>query len=262
MTGDGGPGALSLDVWYTLIYQTAPARREYEAARAAAWRDALHAAGVPLATVDGKLAALAVEAARREEAGRAFSLAEQARWIAPRRLIDVARLSGRIGQALAAARVARAPGVLGALDALADRGIALGIVSNVVNEPPEAMRTLLVRTGLARRAEAIVLSAEVGAAKPSGRPVETLLDRLGVRADATLHVGDTDLDARAAWRAGASAARYVGVRRHWPAPSGAPAAELPIRLPEFLRWTDLPDGLPSLWRRATRVAERARQASA
>ncbi len=247
------PAAISLDVWYTLLYQTAGARRAYEQARARSWRAALAGAGLAGPAVEARLHALAREAGRRESLGRAFPLSEQAEFVAPGR-VDVGRLARSLARALANARVDVTPGAKGALETLRARGLALGLVSNVVHEPPEAIRALLRRTGLDRRVDAIVLSTEVGAAKPSGRPLTLLLHRVGARPSATLHVGDSDVDLIAAWRAGASAVRYVGVRRHWPAADGRRREPPGPSVPEVARWGELTAHLPALWRAARRAS--------
>ena len=73
-----------------------------------------------------------------------------------------------------------------ALDALAAQGRRLAVVSNWdVSLPP-----VLARLGLAPRLELVVHSAGVGAAKPDPRPFLVALERLGLPADACVHVGD------------------------------------------------------------------------
>ena len=66
------------------------------------------------------------------------------------------------------------------------RGIKIAIVSNC----DEQVRALLDRLGVIPLADALVLSCEVGAAKPSARIFERALDALGVDADAALFVDD------------------------------------------------------------------------
>jgi putative hydrolase of the HAD superfamily len=80
------------------------------------------------------------------------------------------------------------------------RGIKIAIVSNC----DEQVRGLLGWLGVIPLADAIVLSCEVGAAKPSARIFERALDALGVSAEAALFVDDN-----AAYCAGAAA---LGIR--------------------------------------------------
>lgn len=89
-----------------------------------------------------------------------------------------------------------------ALDALAARGLKLGVISNW----DERLRPLLKRLGLATYFQAIVVSREVGAAKPSRAIFSHALRMLDLPPEAVLHVGDDlSLDMRAARSAGLSA---------------------------------------------------------
>jgi putative hydrolase of the HAD superfamily len=72
------------------------------------------------------------------------------------------------------------------LSGLRARGIKIAIVSNCT----ENTRPLLSRLGVDALADAVVLSCEVGAAKPSARIFRYALDRLGVTADAAVFVDD------------------------------------------------------------------------
>ena len=84
------------------------------------------------------------------------------------------------------------------LQALRERGHPLAVVSNW----DVSLREVLDRTGLAPLVDAVVISAELGAAKPSPRPFEAALEALGAPAAGAVHVGDTHaedvLGARAA----------------------------------------------------------------
>jgi putative hydrolase of the HAD superfamily len=86
--------------------------------------------------------------------------------------------------------------VLPFLDTLRSRGIKIAIVSNCT----EYTRELLVEAGVAARADALVLSCEVGAAKPAAQIFRHALDQLEVTAGAALFVDD-----QAAYCAGAVA---------------------------------------------------------
>jgi putative hydrolase of the HAD superfamily len=72
------------------------------------------------------------------------------------------------------------------LDELRSRGIGIAIVSNCT----EYTRGLLTELGVTARVDALVLSCEVGAAKPSARIFEHALDRLRVAPGAALFVDD------------------------------------------------------------------------
>ena len=79
------------------------------------------------------------------------------------------------------------PEVPAVLDELRARGHALAVVSNWDASLPE----VLARTGLAARVDAVVASAELGAAKPDPAPFARALELLGADAADALHAGDT-----------------------------------------------------------------------
>ncbi len=89
------------------------------------------------------------------------------------------------------------------LDTLRSRGIKVAVVSNCT----EHTRELLVEAGVAARADALVLSCEVGAAKPAAQIFRHALDQLQVTAEAALFVDD-----QAAYCAGAVALGINAVR--------------------------------------------------
>lgn len=72
------------------------------------------------------------------------------------------------------------------LDALLERGLRLGVVSNWSARLP----VLLEELGLARAFEVVVASATFGRSKPDPAIFREALRRLGLRPDEVLHVGD------------------------------------------------------------------------
>src|SRR5271165_7018463 len=70
--------------------------------------------------------------------------------------------------------------------AIAGNGIKIAVVSNC----DENTRDLLVELGVAALADALVLSCEVGAAKPAQAIFHRALDQLGVAAEAAVFVDD------------------------------------------------------------------------
>lgn len=76
--------------------------------------------------------------------------------------------------------------VIPSLDRLRARGIKIAVVSNCT----ENTRPLLVSLGVDVLADALVLSCEVGAAKPAAAIFRCALDRLEVTAEAALFVDD------------------------------------------------------------------------
>src|ERR1035437_9740796 len=93
--------------------------------------------------------------------------------------------------------------VLPFLDTLRSRGVKIAIVSNCT----EYTRELLVDFRVAARADALVLSCEVGAAKPAAQIFRHALDQLDVTTGAALFVDD-----QAAYCAGAAALGITTLR--------------------------------------------------
>ncbi|WEG07572.1 HAD family hydrolase [Microbacterium horticulturae] len=89
------------------------------------------------------------------------------------------------------------------LTALRSRGILTAIITN---GPSAVQRAKLERVGL-DGFEAVIVSGEVGMEKPDAGIFRTALDRLGVDAAATVHVGDN----QSADVAGASSAGLTAV---------------------------------------------------
>ena len=78
------------------------------------------------------------------------------------------------------------PEVPRVLEALTDRGLALGVISNWDDRLP----LLLERLGLAERFEVVVYSAGVGVEKPSAGIFHAAAEGLECRPEEVLHVGD------------------------------------------------------------------------
>lgn len=90
------------------------------------------------------------------------------------------------------------PQALPALDALAARGLALGVVANW----DLSLRSHLARLGLHARFAAVVVSPEVGVEKPHPRPFRLALEQLGVTPGRAVHIGDDEVDELGAKAAG------------------------------------------------------------
>jgi putative hydrolase of the HAD superfamily len=90
------------------------------------------------------------------------------------------------------------PGVVEAVAELERLGLRLAVVSNW----DVALHGYLEQLGLAGRFDAVVTSAEAGAPKPAPRIFELALERLRVRPERALHVGDSEADEEGARAAG------------------------------------------------------------
>jgi FMN hydrolase / 5-amino-6-(5-phospho-D-ribitylamino)uracil phosphatase len=76
------------------------------------------------------------------------------------------------------------------LEALRDRDLRVGLVSNAFDPPPLLHRDL-EQMGVAHRLDVAVFSSEVGVRKPHPAIFERALEAIGVEPEATLFVGDT-----------------------------------------------------------------------
>jgi HAD superfamily hydrolase (TIGR01509 family) len=76
------------------------------------------------------------------------------------------------------------------LEALRDRGLKVGLVSNAL-DPPHLLHRDLQQMGVAQRLDVAVFSSEIGWRKPHPAIFERALEALGVEPAATLFVGDT-----------------------------------------------------------------------
>jgi putative hydrolase of the HAD superfamily len=76
------------------------------------------------------------------------------------------------------------------LEALRDRGLKVGLVSNAF-DPPELLHRDLERMGIAKRLDVAVFSSEIGFRKPHPAIFQRALEALGVDPAETLFVGDS-----------------------------------------------------------------------
>jgi putative hydrolase of the HAD superfamily len=103
---------------------------------------------------------------------------------------------------LAAVRFRAYPEVPAALERLRAGGARLAVVSNW----DVSLHDVLERTGLRALLDAVVISAELGVAKPDPAIFRAALERLGTRAADAIHVGDSlDTDVAGARAAGLEA---------------------------------------------------------
>ena len=119
---------------------------------------------------------------------------------------------------LGAIRFRAYPEVPGVLARLRAGGARLAVVSNW----DVSLHDVLERTGLRPLVDAVVISAELGVAKPDPAIFRAALDRLGAGPDGALHVGDSLEDDVAGARAAGLDAVLVA-RNGAPAPEGVRA---------------------------------------
>jgi HAD superfamily hydrolase (TIGR01549 family) len=251
------PLAVTIDLWYTLIAFSRAGPTKYERARRAAWVDPLVARSVPRRTAEKAVRAMEAWASEREATGRSVSLAEQADEMA--RLTGVRPEPDRVGHAiafaLASANLRWSPGLRPALQRLRRRGLRLGVVSNILYEPPEAAHALLRRLGEGKLFDAVVLSSDGVDAKPAPRILGRAAGALGVAPSDLLHVGDSTADLLAARRAGVAFVRFTGrpnLRGAW-----RPAPTPNSRYPSVRTWSALASDLDEIWKAAAAARDRS-----
>jgi putative hydrolase of the HAD superfamily len=123
------------------------------------------------------------------------------------------------------------PGVLEAIRALADRGLALAIISNTGRTPGTMLRRLLDRAGVLAAFRVFSFSDEVGARKPAGEIFRRTLAAAGCEPAAAVHVGDNP-------EADVDGARAVGMHAIHYVPDGRPPSDRASAV--LRRFPDLP----------------------
>ena len=98
------------------------------------------------------------------------------------------------------------PGLASGLDALAARGLRLGVLSNF----DQRLRGVLSGLGLAERFEVVTLPGDAGAAKPDAQIFDVCLKRFGLPGPRVLYVGDRAVEDLAAARTAGLRALDVG----------------------------------------------------
>ncbi len=192
---------VTFDCWGTLLLDSPAADEGYKRQRLAGIEAALLASGV---TVSGRDLDQAYTAAGRHlariwergrdvpVAGHVTALLEALDPELPRRL-PAATLDELVGAyARPALRVPPAVdrGAGAALEALAGRGCALGVISNIMRTPGEVLKTVLDRSGLLVWFTALTFSDECGIRKPDPEIFLHTLRLFGVAPEEAVHVGD------------------------------------------------------------------------
>lgn len=123
------------------------------------------------------------------------------------------------------------PEVPAALARWRSRGLRLVVVSNF----DRRLHRLLQRLGLREALDGVVVSSEVGAAKPDPAPLVRALELLGLPASQVWHIGDSEADEAAAAAAGIRCLRlerpgglHLPATVSGPAPADAPPDPGPI----------------------------------
>ncbi|HEV2429582.1 MAG TPA: HAD family hydrolase, partial [Thermoplasmata archaeon] len=203
------------------------------------------------------------EAAALQSLGRSGTIRSQAAILARRtgRKVPVDVVAEAIRSATLRAPIRTAPGAVVALRELRRLGIQIALVSNVLLEPPEAIRTLLERHRLLGLFDIVYLSAEHRDAKPSGRPLLEVLGALRIPPHRAIHVGDHSDDVAAALAASVPPVRYTGLRPGRIREGRSALARIPPGVPTFAQWGRFPQRLGPLYHEALGALALARSAA-
>ncbi len=142
-------------------------------------------AGIPAGTWDaeyGRLGAMLTDGRMSKTEAFGQILRASGQQVDPSLVLEMVRRDSEL--LLANARLY--DDVVPALSRLRVRGIKIAVVSNCT----ENTRPLLVSLGVDALADTLVLSCEVGAAKPAAEIFRCALERLGVTAEAAVFVDD------------------------------------------------------------------------
>ncbi|HTT72721.1 MAG TPA: HAD family hydrolase [Thermoplasmata archaeon] len=204
-------GAVTLDLWHTLIYLDPAAEEAYMRAQIEIAVDVLRAA--PLAGPGPRPDDRALAELFRQSYRAAVDASEQGRTITPDdQLLRAGREAGvrpdlsayhaALRRVIATLRFSRAPGAIETLRALRGAGYRVAVISNTVGEPGALLRPVLARMGLDECVERYVFSDESPWTKPAPEIFRYALDGLGVSAVDAVHVGDGWADMEGARRTG------------------------------------------------------------
>lgn len=215
--------ALSLDLWFTLIYYAPEQDEEWREDRTRLIAETLRVPGGP--PLERSAIRAAMETVRGEIAasGRVsdavdpeFLLRRYAELLHATPTVPLAQLAQRFSDVgLSDHPPALNPQVLPLVRSLADRGIPVIAVTNTARRGGTWREFLRTRYGLDLRH--VVASCDCGVAKPDPRIFLEAAGRLGVPASELLHVGDRwELDVEGALRAGCGAVLYRGLWGYYP----------------------------------------------
>ncbi|MCI4352294.1 MAG: HAD family hydrolase [Thermoplasmata archaeon] len=218
------PRAVLFDVWHTLAYLEPAEEERYMAAQLDTvarvldrWPRSSRSRHPPLHDALRAAEEVRIEAARAAHEGVSMSLGLQA--------IHAARKTGRVPRPLELGRALAdlvektpfliSPGAVEALGALQARGFRLGVISNSVGEPGDALQKKLDGAGIGHFIEAWAFSDQLPWAKPAPEIFWHCLGMLSTRRERAVHVGDGWSDVQGARAAGLRAAiMYTGAHAY------------------------------------------------
>ena len=233
--------ALTTDLWYTVVYARPRDQSDLTRRREEIWTAPLLRAGYSRSRARTELRHMDAWAAAREARGRTPAILEQAARLHRSTGVPVsgAETADALDAIIVKSPIRLAPGVGRALGKLADRGIRLGLVSNLLHETGAGARRLLETFGILENYSVLVFSDEHPWSKPRPEPFRYALSRLGARPDEAAHVGDLLYDIAGSRRAGMHPILYTGLHRWEPARLKGLSEVTERSVVRFARWADV-----------------------
>ena len=237
--------AVTLDLWYTLWYQTPGERSEFRREKSRVWRECLAAAGASPKRARTLREALARERDRHTRAGAAWSPRLAASWIGERYglRVDIEALEQGLDRAVAHASVHLTRGAERFVAEMRRQRRRIGLVSNIVEETGSSMTVRLAREGMLDWFDACAISSEVGWAKPDRRIFLACLRQLGARPATAVHVGDLPADVRGARAAGMNTIWFWGADRWSSRADRILRRSASLSAPRVRTWTQAADAV-------------------
>jgi putative hydrolase of the HAD superfamily len=193
--------AVTLDLWGTLFLDGPGSDDRYRQQRLAGIQQALAGAGVSVAPaqLDRAYVAAGQWLGRLWQQNRDVTVGEHV--VAILRALDgtlrerlhpetMAALIRAYANPALVAPPALDAGARVALEAVAERGVLLALVSNTMRTPGEVVRKILDQSGLLPLFHVLTFSDECGIRKPAGGIFHRTLKDLAVSPEAAVHVGD------------------------------------------------------------------------
>lgn len=210
--------AVTFDLWGTLLHLTPRNAARYEEQVERIWLDASSSwkrdnAREAVLTSEAEARSKVVEETLAEAAlGRSRSVESQGHRMAELlgRTYHAGSVSRQLDPVVRGLPVRIEPADRRTLGRLAEAGLKLGVVSNLLFEPSGSVRALLAEHHLLRYFHHVTLSEELPWCKPSPRIFLDCLEELGVPARQAVHVGDSEEDVTGAIQGGFGAVGVVG----------------------------------------------------
>lgn len=232
---------LTTDLWYTVVYARPRDQRELTYLREQVWMAPLLRSGFSRARARQEVRRMDAWGIVHEARGHTPSIPEQATWLGRSTGVRISgpEVAETLDATIAKSPIRLAPGVERVLRRLRDRGVRLGLVSNLLHETGAGARRLLDSFGILENYSVLVFSDEHPWSKPRPEPFRYALSQLGAAPKEAAHVGDLSYDVIGSRRAGMGSILYTGLHRWEPTHLKDLARVTDPSVVRAGRWTDV-----------------------